>query len=141
MHPGKKTCTLFLSAIHNAALAQAEGGRIVRSGVSKAHIGTTFSCSEVIPYTNKPADVAAARRIDILLNRMFVEPALGRGYPQEEGFLLLDKLHMQNKAWKYTDRLKFDFDFIGVQNYFSITVKHNPIIPYVQASEVKATAT
>jgi beta-glucosidase len=136
--PGKKNLTLFLSAIHNAALAQAEGGRIVRSIVSKAHIGTTFSCSEVMPYTNNPADVAAARRLDILLNRMFIEPALGRGYPQEEGFVLLDKLHMQNKAWKYTDRLKFDFDFIGVQNYFSITVKHNPIIPYINASEVKA---
>lgn len=138
--PGKKNLSLFLSAIHNAALAQAEGGRIVRSIVSKAHIGTTFSCSEVMPYTSKPADVAAARRVDILLNRMFVEPALGRGYPQEEGFVLLDKLHMQNKAWKYTDRLKFDFDFIGVQNYFAITIKHNQIIPYVHASEVKAAA-
>ncbi len=136
--PGKKNLNLFLSAIHNAALAQAEGGRIVRSIVSKAHIGTTFSCSEVMPYTNKPADVAAARRVDILLNRMFIEPALGRGYPQEEGFILLDKLHMQNKAWKYTDRLKFDFDFIGIQNYFAITVRHSPIIPYVHASEIKA---
>lgn len=136
--PGKKNLNLFLSAIHNAALAQAEGGRIVRAIVNKAHIGTTFSCSEVMPYTNNPADMAAARRIDILLNRMFVEPALGRGYPQEEGFILLDKLYMQNKAWKYIDRLKFDFDFIGVQNYFAITVKHNPIIPYVHASEIKA---
>jgi beta-glucosidase len=138
--PGKKNLSLFLSAMHNAALAQAEGGRIVRSTVSKAHIGTTFSCSEVMPYSSKPADVAAARRVDILLNRMFIEPALGRGYPQEEGFVLLDKLHMQNKAWKYTDRLKFDFDFIGIQNYFAITIKHNQIIPYVHASEVKAAA-
>lgn len=136
--PGKKNLTLFLSAIHNAALAQAEGGRIVRSIVKKAHIGTTFSCSEVIPFTNKPADIAAAKRLDILLNRLFIEPALGYGYPQEDGFILMDKLHMQSKAWKYTDRLKFDFDFIGIQNYFSITVKHNQIIPYVHAIEVKA---
>jgi len=136
--PGKKNLNLFLSAIHNAALAQAEGGRIVRTNVKKAHIGTTFSCSEVIPYTHKPADIAAAKRLDILLNRLFIEPALGYGYPQEEGFVLMDKLYMQSKAWKYTDRLKFDFDFIGIQNYFSITVKHNQIIPYVHALEVKA---
>ncbi len=136
--PGKKNLELFLSAVHNAAMAQAEGGRIVRDIVSKAHIGTSFSCSEVMPYKDNPADVAAARRMDALLNRLFIEPALGRGYPQEEGFLLLEKLHLHNKAWKYTDRLRFDFDFIGIQNYFSLTVRHNPIIPLVHASEVRA---
>ena len=45
---------------------------------------------------------------------------------------------MQTKAWRYTDRMQFDFDFIGVQNYFSVTVKHNALIPYLQAAEVKA---
>ncbi len=138
--PGKKDLHLFLSAIHNAAMAQAEGGRIVRSIVNRPHIGTTFSCSEVLPYTNSAADIAAAKRLDALLNRMFIEPALGRGFPQEEGFALLEKLHLHNKAWKYTDRLRFDFDFIGIQNYFSVTVKHNSIIPYIHASEVKAAA-
>jgi len=138
--PGKKNLQLFLAAIHNAALAQAEGGRLVRTSVRKAHIGTTFSCSEVIPHTNKAADIAAARRMDILLNRLFMEPALGRGYPEEEGFTLLDKLHMSTKAWKYTDRLRFDFDFIGIQNYFPVTIKHNNLVPYVQASEIKASA-
>ena len=69
---------------------------------------------------------------------MFVEPALGRGYPQMENFPLLDKLQLHNKAWKYTERMHFNFDFIGVQNYFATTVKYNPLIPYVQASEVKA---
>lgn len=136
--PGKKSLPLFLSAVHNAALVQAEGGRIVRNIVKRAHIGTTFSCSEVIPYTDSDADIAAAKRLDAWLNRMFIEPALGRGYPQEDGFVLLEKLHMHNKAWKYTDRLSFDFDFIGIQNYFSLTVRHNPIIPYLHASEVKA---
>jgi beta-glucosidase len=136
--PGKKNLQLFLSAIHNAALAQAEGGRILRALVSKAHIGTSFSCSEVMPYTDSPADIAAAKRLDALLNRMFIEPALGRGFPQDDNFSLLHKLHMHNKAWKYTDRYRFDFDFIGIQNYFALTVKHNALIPYVQASEVKA---
>lgn len=49
-------------------------------------------------------------------------------------------MFVRNKAWKYTDRYRFDFDFIGIQNYFSLTVKHNPFIPYVAASEVKAPA-
>jgi beta-glucosidase len=49
--PGRMGLTNFLPAIHHATLAQAEGGRILRKLVKNAHIGTTFSCSEVIPYT------------------------------------------------------------------------------------------
>jgi len=135
--PGKSGLNNFLPAVHNAAMAQAEGGSIVRNIVPHANIGTSFSCSEVIPFTQNPLDIAAANRMDILLNRLFIEPSLGMGYP-DDNFSLMDKLHLHNKAWKYTERMKFDFDFIGVQNYFSLTVKHNPIIPIINASEVKA---
>lgn len=135
--PGKLGLDSFFTAVHNAAMAQAEGGRIIRSIVTNAHIGTTFSCSEVMPFSGKNEDVQAAKRMDILLNRLFIEPALGYGYPHDD-FPFMDKLHLHSKAWKYTERLHFNFDFIGIQNYFALTVKHNPIIPYVQASEVKA---
>jgi len=139
MHaPGKTGLSNFLPAVHNAALCQAEGGRIVRALVSKANIGTTFSCSEVLPNTQRDEDILAAKRVDALLNRLFIEPALGRGYPQEESFPLLEKLHIYNKAWKYTERMRFNFDFIGLQNYFPVTVKYNALIPYLHASEVKA---
>jgi len=135
--PGKTGLHNFFPAIHNAVLAQAEGGRVIRKLVPNAYIGTTFSCSEVMPLTQKKQDIDAANRMDILLNRLFIEPSLGRNYPHDD-FPLMDKLHLQTKAWKYTDRMQFNFDFIGVQNYFSLTVKHNSLIPYVQASEVKA---
>jgi len=136
--PGKTNLTLFMSAIHNAALCNAEGGRIVRAEVKNAHIGTCFSCSEIMPYTGKEEDFLAAKRADALLNRLFVEPALGRGYPEDAQFPFLEKLHFHNKAWKYKDQMHFNFDFLGIQNYFSLTVKYNPLIPYLHASEVKA---
>lgn len=136
--PGKTGLSNWLPAVHNAALAQAEGGRIVRDLVPKSHIGTTFSCSEVLPYSQKKEDIEAAHRMDILMNRLFIEPALGRGYPHDD-FALMDKLYFHSKAWKYADKMQFSFDFIGIQNYFPITVKYNPVIPIIQASEVKAT--
>jgi beta-glucosidase len=136
--PGKTGLQYFLPAVHNAILCQAEGGRIVRANVPRAIIGTSFSCSEVHPHTQREDDIKAARRADILLNRLFIEPLLGRGYPEEPGFQLMDKLHLHNKAWKYTERMQFNFDFIGIQNYFSTTVRYQPLIPYVQAMEVKA---
>lgn len=135
--PGKKGLSNFLPAIHHAAMAQAEGGRIIRKLVAQAHIGTTFSCSQIIPYSSKPEDVAAANRIDILMNRLFIEPSLGKGYPVDDSFKFLEKFQMLNKTWKYTERLHFDFDFIGLQYYFPVVVKHNSYIPIVQASEVK----
>jgi beta-glucosidase len=135
--PGKTGLKNFLPAIHNATLAQAEGGRILRQLVPRAHIGTSFSCSEVIPFSTREEDIQAAHRVDILLNRLFIEPVLGKGYPRED-FKFLEKLELFNKSWKYRDRMKFDFDFIGVQNYFSVVIKYNSLIPIVQASEVKA---
>ena len=138
--PGKKGLDNFLPAIHHAALAQAEGGRIIRKLVANAHIGTTFSFSQVIPYTSKADDIEAANRVDILMNRMFLEPTLGKGYPNEDSFKLLDKFQMMNKTWKYTDRLRFDFDFIGIQYYFPVVVRQNKLIPILQASEIKPSA-
>lgn len=135
--PGRVGLSHFLPAIHHAALAQAEGGRILRQLVPGAHIGTTFSCSEVLPYTQSPEDIRAARRLDILMNRLFIEPALGRGYPRED-FKFLERLELHNRSWKYTERMQFNFDFIGIQNYFPVVVRHNPLVPIVQASEVRA---
>jgi beta-glucosidase len=136
--PGKTGITHFMNAVHNAILANAEGGRLLRKLVRGAHIGTSFSCSEVMPFSEKSEDIQAAQRADVLLNRLFIEPTLGRGYPELNHFPLLEKMHIHNKAWKYKDRMQFSFDFIGVQNYFALTVKYNALIPYVHANEVKA---
>jgi beta-glucosidase len=135
--PGKIGMRNFLPAIHNASLVQAEGGRILRNLVPAAYIGTSFSCSEVIPFSGKEEDIKAANRADILLNRLFVEPALGMGYPREQ-FKFLEKLELHNKSWKYREKMKFDFDFIGLQNYFPVVIRYNSLIPIIQASEVKA---
>ena len=136
--PGKKGLDNFLPAIHHAALAQADGGRIIRKLVKDAHIGTTFSLSLIIPHSQKKEDIAAANRLDILMNRLFIEPTLGKGYPRDESIKFLEKLHIINKSWKYTERLKFDFDFIGVQYYFPVVVRHNNLVPLIQLSQVKA---
>jgi beta-glucosidase len=74
----------FLPAVHHTALCQAEGARVIRRNVSDAVIGTTFSCSHIEPHTHRFADIKAAQKVDALLNRLFLEPALGLGYPIED---------------------------------------------------------
>lgn len=136
--PGKTGLSNFLPAIHNAIMAQAEGGRIVRSLVPNAYIGTSFSCSEIIPHSFTKKDVDAANRLDVLLNRLFIEPTLGLGLPEDD-FPLMEKIHFHSKGWRNKKKFQFDFDFIGIQNYFPLTIRYNSMIPYIKASEVNAT--
>ncbi|KQS42158.1 GH1 family beta-glucosidase [Pedobacter sp. Leaf194] len=135
--PGKTGLTNFFSAVHHTALAQAEGGKILRAEISQANIGTTFSCSEILPYTQSDNDILASKRVDCLMNRLFVEPSLGLGFPTEN-WDVLEKFQIEYGTWRHTERYKFDFDFIGLQNYFPLTVKYNAFIPVIQAWEVKA---
>ena len=133
--PGRRSFQNLLPAIHHTALAQAEGGRIVRQNVPNAHIGTTFSCSPVEPFTPTARDQGAAERVDALMNRLFIEPALGLGYPTRELPFLSD---IAKKIAKPGDmeRLAFDFDFIGLQHYFRAVVEQSYFMPYLWAAEV-----
>lgn len=135
--PGKFGLSYFLPAVHHTVMAQAAGGRAVREEVSGAEVGTTFSCSHIIPNTGNEQDAQAARRADALFNRLFIEPSLGMGYPVD-AFPLLKKIERRYALWRDWDQLAFDFDFIGIQNYFPLVVRYNPLMPVIGISEVKA---
>jgi beta-glucosidase len=134
--PGKKGLTPFLSAVHHAALCQAAGGRIVRSLQSNALVGTTFSYSHIEPWRNNELDCAAAKKTDTLLNRLFIEPLLGMGYPVRDLKILqrLEKFHRDGDEKK----LAFDMDFVGLQNYTREIVRHSYFMPFIKARIIKA---
>ncbi|MEO6288062.1 MAG: GH1 family beta-glucosidase [Dyadobacter sp.] len=135
--PGKKGVWNFLPVVHHLALCQAEGGRVIRDHVANAYIGTAISCSYVHAYSTNPRDVRAAKRADALMNRLFIEPALGLGYPTD-AFPFLKQINQYMLAGD-AEKLAFDFDFIGLQNYFSVVVKHSYLAPVVWLKEVPAT--
>ncbi len=134
--PGKKGLTRFLSAVHHAALCQAEGGRVIRSLGSNFNIGTTFSCSHIEPFRPTEKDKKAAIRVDALLNRLFIEPLLGLGYPISD----LKILERMENFMKEDDekKLAFDMDFIGIQNYTREKVAHSHFMPFLKAKIIKA---
>ncbi len=135
--PGKKGLKHFLPAVHHAVLCQAKGGRILRKLVPNANIGTTFSCSQITPRSSKKKDIIAAKKADAMLNRLFLEPSLGMGYPTED-VSVLEKIEKYFKPEDKEDSV-FEFDFIGVQNYTREIVKHSHFVPYLKAKIVKAT--
>jgi beta-glucosidase len=132
--PGKRGLKNFLKAVHHATLSIACGGRLLKTLLPEAEIGTTFSCSYVEPATQKRRDVKAAKTIDTLLNRLVLEPILGMGYPVADfpAVKAISKYMLPGDE----DLMKFDFDFIGLQNYTRDIVKHSFFRPYVQAKIV-----
>ncbi|WP_461452586.1 GH1 family beta-glucosidase [Mucilaginibacter sp.] len=134
--PGRAGLWNFLPAVHHAIMCMAAGGRELRKILPDVEIGTTFSCSYVEPKSDKPRDVAAASRVDTLLNRLYIEPTLGMGYP-------VDGLPVLKKMDKYIqpgdiESMEFDFDFIGVQLYTREIVDHSFFTPYIHANIVGA---
>ncbi len=134
--PGRTGKKNFLSAMHHATICQAAGARAIKQLYPNAEVGTTFSCSHIEPYRPIEKDILAAKRVDALLNRLFIEPALGMGYPVHDLKFLEG---VQKWMLPEDDELvKFDFDFIGVQNYTREVIKHSFFTPWLKASNVKA---
>ena len=138
MHaPQQSSITKFLAAVHHACLCQSTGGRIIRENVKNSHIGTTYSCAFTEPQKRSDRHQRASDRLDVMLNRLFIEPALGIGYPYRE-LPFLRKIDQYIKP-EDQENLKFDFDFIGIQNYFRVTSKPS-LIPLIWANRVKPAA-
>jgi len=132
--PGKRGLQHFIPAAHHATLAQAQGIRIIQDHGKTA--GTTFSCSWITPHSEKERDIKAAQRTDALMNRFYIEPLLGYGYP-------LNDLPFLRKIEKYIqagdeNAMVATPDFIGIQNYTREVVKHSWFTPYMQATLVGA---
>ena len=134
--PGRTGLKNFLPAIHHVILSITAGAKQLREMLPDANIGTTFSCSYIEPYSQKPKDVNAAKRADALINRLFIEPILGLGYPVDDVPVLkgIEKYYLPGD----TENLQFDFDFIGIQNYTREIVKYSFFTPYISATLVKA---
>lgn len=129
--PGLTGIRNFFPAAHHAALAMGRVGRLLRSELPNAQIGSTFSCSSVHPASQRARDIKAAVRADALINRLFIEPILGLGYPIADLKALRGiEAYMRSNDDK---DLPFDFDFIGIQNYTREVVRHALIVPYLRA--------
>jgi beta-glucosidase len=134
--PGERGLKKFMKGIHFTNLALAEGGRVLRKNVPNGNIGSTWSCSAIEPKTQAKRHVNAAKKADALFNRVFLEPCLGMGYPFED-------LPIISRLKKYIEpgdeeKMKFDFDFIGVQNYFRTVARFSLWPPVMWANVVDA---
>lgn len=135
--PGRRGALNFMAAAHHALLSMGESARIVKDYDSSAEIGPALSCSYVKPKTPWILHQRAAKRVEAMLNRFFLEPMLGLGYPSGT----IPALGLVNRFVKEGDmeRITFDYDFIGVQYYFRVVAKFSLLQPFIFAKEVLPT--
>ncbi len=134
MHaPGHINFGKFYRAVHNVVMCHGAGGRVLKANVKNSLVGSTFSCSHVDAKNDKPANVKAARRADAFINRLFIDPVMGLGYPKADfpACKHIEK-HMQPGD---EEKMKFDFDFIGLQNYTRMVVYNLGLIPIVRFNQ------
>ncbi|MFG3691099.1 GH1 family beta-glucosidase [Micromonospora sp. NPDC047740] len=81
--PGRSDGADAVRAGHHLMLGHGLAVQVVRAARPEAQLGITLNLYPVTPATDSPADADAARRIDGLANRFFLDPVLRGAYPAD----------------------------------------------------------
>lgn len=81
--PGRTDPAAALAAVHHLNLAHGLATDAIRARRPDARIALSLNLARVVPETGSSADRDAARRVDGLQNRVFLQPVLDGGYPAD----------------------------------------------------------
>lgn len=123
--PGIRGRRAFLAAVHHTNLAQAAGAAALRGRAADPIVGTTQYFAPVIPSGDSPLRRKGVVAVDALMNRIFVEPNLGLGYPTDDcPFIAPIERHIRAGD---DVAVQVDWDFLGAQYYTAIRTPPLPI--------------
>jgi beta-glucosidase len=127
--PGVRDRALAFRAAHHLLLGHGRAVQAMRAISDSNQIGITLNLYPVAAATSEPADLDAARRIDGLQNRLFLDPILRHAYPEDvlqqvEQAAGLDHLDPEDEALIATP-----IDFLGVNYYQRHVVAAGPAGP------------
>jgi beta-glucosidase len=81
--PGRTDHAASLAAAHHLLLAHGLAVPVLRTAAPAAQVSLALNAGVVRAVSDDPADLDAARRIDGLLNRIFLDPLLRGAYPAD----------------------------------------------------------
>lgn len=134
--PGKKGANNFIKALHHANQCINNTYFVLKNINPDLNIGSSFSFTHIESIDYKPKNLKAANLADVLINRLFFEPILGKGYPIQDLKLFSKsqkKYLCDNESSLYTP-----LDFIGIQNYTREIFKYNYFNPFLPVKHVPA---
>jgi beta-glucosidase len=120
--PGRREPEAAVAAVHHLLLGHGLATSAIRAVQSDAEVGITLNLYPVFPADpENPADVDAARRLDGMQNRMFLDPVLKGEYPADviedfRPYNFIENVHEGDM-----EIISTPLDMLGV-NYYS---EHN----------------
>jgi beta-glucosidase len=123
--PGHTDLDETLAAAHHLLLAHSLSVPIVRDNSRDAQVGIAINLSTKTPASPSRADRAAAWLEDGTLNRWFLDPLAGRGYP-------LDVVRHYNRPMAFVrdgdlEAMAVGLDFLGINNYSRHVVRSTAV--------------
>lgn len=132
--PGLVDLPGFVATAHHVHLAHGKGVRAIRAEARGAEVGIVEQLFPCHPDSDGEADRAAAKRLDGLFNRWFLDPVLLGRYPSdvEAVFSFLPSPVEPNDF----DVICEPIDFVGLNNYSRQVVRHDPGVPLFEFKTV-----
>lgn len=122
--PGRTEPAAALAAVHHLNLAHGLGAEAIRKAAPDARVAITLNLVWALPETESAADVDAARRVDGLQNRIFLDPLLRGHYPAD---VLADTAGVSDWSFVRPGDLEIiaaPIDALGVNYYSPAVVRH-----------------
>jgi beta-glucosidase len=122
--PGRQEPDAALRAAHHLMLGHGLASQALRATGHPAEVGVTVNLYPIHAATGHPSDVDAARRLDGMQNRIFLDPMLAGRYPAD----VLEDLRSRGHDLSYIqdgdlDVMAAPMDHLGVNYYSSFNVR------------------
>jgi beta-glucosidase len=124
--PGIKDKHQALAASHHLLLSHGKAVPVIRGNCPDAQVGITLNLHQAMAASNSAADRAKAYFDDGRINRWFLDPVAGRGYPQ-------DVVQAYGNEMKFVQdgdlgQIAIPIDFLGI-NYYMRGISRSTAIP------------
>ena len=124
--PGHTDVDEMLAAAHHLLLAHGLSVPVIRNNVPDAQVGIVLNLSSLMPASKSAADRAATWIHDGIINRWYLDPLEGRGYP-------LDMVNHFGRPMEFIQEgdlsiIAVPIDYLGI-NYYTRGIVRSTEIP------------
>ncbi|HWE89790.1 MAG TPA: GH1 family beta-glucosidase [Pseudonocardiaceae bacterium] len=126
--PGIRDEATAVATVHQLLLGHARAVEILRARTS-GKVGITLNLSDPHPASERAEDRAAAARVDLIENRIFLDPLFGRGYPADAATHYAGVTDFSFVHDGDLRRIAAPLDFLGVNYYEQHIVTADPDDP------------
>jgi beta-glucosidase len=130
--PGIEDWPQSLAASHHVLLSHGASVPVIRGNAAGARVGIVLNATSVQTASRSAADAEAARYVDGLVNRWYLDPIYGRGYPADMVATHEIRGHLPKGLGFVVDgdldTIAAPTDFLGV-NYYTRALVRSEDVP------------